>query len=163
MLDLEASAGRLAQWRLRLDQFDLGIVHQPEKYHKAADPMFRLPQKTTNKTKGITNVDDDILTYCIVGQISESNTVSKASELEVGPLPTTNELMKVQTSDVLFRNLKKALRKDGTITINEDVQLLRKAPKNGALQIIVSERYKRTLIYHGRCPTMAGSIGTRKV
>lgn len=39
--------------------------------------MSRLSQKASDKEKEITDLDEDIQTYCIIEQISEPNTISK--------------------------------------------------------------------------------------
>lgn len=58
-----------------LIEFEFEIIHLPGKYHKAADAMTRLPQKSKNKTKEIAALDDDIPEYCIVRKESEPYTV----------------------------------------------------------------------------------------
>lgn len=85
--DLKTFTGQLAGRRLWSTEFYFEIVHWPDKYHEAADTMSSLPQKATDKTQGSADVDDDISTYCIAGQVSKPNTVLKEYEDEVGPLP----------------------------------------------------------------------------
>lgn len=89
--------------------------------------------------------------------------IPEEREGEAGPLPTTQELMEAQTSDMLCQNLKEVLKKDGKITVNEDELLCRDALTDGAVQFVVPERYRKTLLYRGHRPTFAGHPGTRRM
>lgn len=64
-------------------------------------------------------------------------------------MPTSKKLMKRQANDVLSQNLKEELRKDGTVTINEDGLRCRPAPTDGSILIIVLGCYRSTIIYYG--------------
>lgn len=55
----------------------------------------------------------------------------------MGPLPTMEKLIKAQTNDMLRQNLKKVLRKDGTVIVSEKKLLSRKASADTAIHIIV--------------------------
>lgn len=55
------------------------------------------------------------------------------------------------------------LERYGTITVSEDRLLCKKAPIDEAVQVVVSECYKKTILDHGYCPTLAGNRGTRRV
>lgn len=110
MLNLKESMGRLACWKLKLLEIDFEIVLRIEKYHKA-DAMSRLPQKAANEAKRIAEFDDDILAYCILGGIIKPNMVLVENDDEVGPLPTTGELIQAQASGVVCQYLMKVLGK----------------------------------------------------
>lgn len=99
-----------------------------------------MPQKATDEKKEIADVYDDILAYCIIGQISKSSLVSIGNKDKVGPVPTTKELSKAQTSYMLCENLEELLKEDGTMTINDAGLLCRKAPVDRTIQISVPER-----------------------
>lgn len=71
--------------------------------------------------------------------------------------------METQANDTLCQNLKGLLKKDELIPVNEDGLFCRKAPADGAIQIIVPGRYKRALLYHGHCPPLVGHPGTGKM
>lgn len=139
------------------------IVRRPEKYDKAADAMSGLPQKATDETNEIVDVDDDITAYRIVVKMSQTGTALEKDEDEVGLLSAAKELMKKQANDVLCQNLNKVPRKDGTISVNGDGLLRRKSLANEAIQIIVLECYRRTLLHHRYCPTLAGHPRKRKM
>lgn len=98
-------------------EFYFEIVLQPEKYHEAANAMSRLPQKASDRTKGIAGGEDIIPAFCIVGRISKPNTVCKEGEDEVKPFTSTKEIKKARANDMLFQNLKQVLEREGTITI----------------------------------------------
>lgn len=107
------------------------------------------------------DVDDNILAYCIVGQLRKPTTVFEEHEDEARPLLTFIELMEPRASDVLFQNSKEILKKDETATVNKDGLSYRKTPTNRAIQIGVCKWYRKTLLYHRHCPTLAGHPGTR--
>lgn len=100
--------------------------------------------------------------YYIAGHIDESNTGSLVAENEIGLLLTSMELMNAPENDPLCQKLKELLKKDGSMTVEKDGLLCRKAPTYGAIQITVPERYRRTLLYQGHCPTLAGNQGTKR-
>lgn len=76
---------------------------------------------------------------------------------------TAKQLMEAQASDVLCQNFKEVLRKDGRITVNEDGLLCRKVPTDEAIQILVSESFRRTLLYHEACLPLPGHPGMRQM
>lgn len=75
ILDFKESIGKLARWRLRLRKFDFEIVHRPGLYHQAANAMFRPPQADTGSPSDDNDVDDDVPTYCIMGQESAVSSI----------------------------------------------------------------------------------------
>lgn len=102
ILDLKKSKERLARWRFRSAKFDFAIVHRPGKYHEAEDALSRQQKKESERDEVVADVYDNIPTYCILGQISEPNTVSTKREEVVRALATTKELMNAQANDTLF-------------------------------------------------------------
>lgn len=85
-------------------KFDFKINHRPERFHKGADAVSRLPQKKSGSTEVVADASKDIPTYCIVEQTSKSHTAPEKKENEAGPLPTTKELMAVRAKDMLWQN-----------------------------------------------------------
>lgn len=110
--------------------------------NKAAHAMQRLPWMASEVENENADAGGNIPTHCIVRQISEFNDSSKPIEEVAEPTPTTARMREVQTIDVLCINLKKELEKDGTITISVNGLLYRKAPADGAVQIVDLECYK---------------------
>lgn len=163
ILDLKGFMGRLSLWRLRFTEFDIAIVRQLEKYRKTANTMSGMPQKAMGGTKKSADDDDDIPSYCIARWKTKPEKVSTEAEDDERPLSISKQQMEAQTNDMLRRNLKKVVRTDGTTIVNEDGLLCRKSPTIEKLQIVVPERYKRTLVCHGRWPTPARHPGTRNM
>lgn len=144
-------------------ELNFEMVQRPGKYHEIAEGLSRLPQKTSHKTKEVADVDEDISAYFIFGPICNPNTKSKENKDTVGLLPTTKDLMEEQPNDLLGQNFKEVLRKDRTTIVNEGELHCRKASTDGAIQIVVSNRYRTTIVYHGDCPTLAVHSETKKV
>lgn len=69
--------------------------------------------------------------------------------------------MEVYANDALCQKLEGVLRKDGKKSVIENGLLCRKVPTDQAIQVIVPEGYRRTLLYHEHCPTLAGHPGRR--
>lgn len=82
-------------------EFGFEIVHRPGKCYKAAEAVYRLPQKWSEKEKKNADVDVNIPTYCVVGQIRKLNKVFIENEDKIRPLLTTKELM--ETAKILKR------------------------------------------------------------
>lgn len=64
---------------------------------------------------------------------------------------------------MLCQNRKEVLKNDGTTTVIEDGLLCKKALTDEAIQTVVPECYKRTILFHGLCSTFAGHPETRKM
>lgn len=79
VLDLKESTGRLALWRLRLMEFSFEIVHCPRLSHQAADAMSRQPKVDQEAVDEAKVVDNDIPTYCKLGQQSDTLCETKES------------------------------------------------------------------------------------
>lgn len=106
---------------------DFGIVYRHKKYHDAANALPILPIKASEKGKRITDVHDDSLVYCIVGQISKLNIVRVEKLDKVGPLTSINELIEARANDMLCQNLNVVLKMDETITVNKNGLLCKKS------------------------------------
>lgn len=161
ILDLKECTERVARWRRKLIEFDFEIFYRLGKYHKVAEKMFRLPQKASNIIKVVADVNDDILAYCVAGQISKLNTGLTKTENQTGPLLTTKEVMKTQVNDVLYLTLKLVLKNDGMLAVSQDALLCRKNLTDEAMQIIVCKQHRRTLLFYEHCTTLVGRPGTR--
>lgn len=96
-------------------EFDFECIRQPGEYCNGADVMFSLPQKATDKAQNIADIDKNIPAFCSDGQMSKLNIVFKKYEDDVGPSPTTKELIDIQENDVMWQNLKEVLKKNGNI------------------------------------------------
>lgn len=116
--------------------------------------------KSRNESVGFV---DNISTYPIAEPRGESNDALRPNVEVVEPLKTTAKMRKAQAKNLLFRNLKKVLQKDRTITVNEDRLLYREAPTDEAIQIVVTECLKRAMLYDWDCPSPAGHIRTKRM
>lgn len=85
------------------------------------------------------------------------------SEDEVGPLLTSEEIEDAQENDLLSQNLKKILRKEGAIVVDEDRLLCRGAPTDEVVQIVAPEYYRKSLLYRCPWPALAGHLETGRM
>jgi hypothetical protein len=60
VLNLADAQGRLATWRLRLQEFDFEVLYLPGKSHHAADMMSRLQSTDPTLSEPTDPVDTDI-------------------------------------------------------------------------------------------------------
>lgn len=102
--------------------------------------MPGLPQKTSEEKRNI-GVNDDIQTSFFVGQVSKPNSVAEENNWVVDLLFTTKNINYAQSSEALCQNLKEWLKKNGTITVNGDELLCKKAPTDGAMHILATIQY----------------------
>lgn len=83
------------------------------------------------------DVDGVILTNCIIGQTNNLNSAFYINEDAEKPLLTTTEMKIAHANSLLCQNSKEELKRDGSINVNENRPLYRKAPVDGAIYIIV--------------------------
>lgn len=72
-----------------------------------------------------------------------------------GHCPPSNNWRRHKKMTCNVKPTKNVLRKDVALSVNEDWLLWRKAFTNGAIQIVVHERYLKILFWRGHCPTLA--------
>lgn len=65
------------------------------------------------------------------------------------------DMKDAQGNDALSQNFKEVLKKDGLLTAREIGLLCKKALTDGEIQDVVSGQYRRTLLHHRHCTTLA--------
>lgn len=111
--------------------------------------MSRLPRKAPEKDNRNEEVDGNILTYYIAGQMNKPISLSMVKKMEIKPLLTSEEMRHKQASGVLYQDPKVVLKEEQTITVNEGGILSSKATTNGTMEIVVPEGCRKTTQYQG--------------
>lgn len=86
-----------------------------------------------------TAVEDEVLSYCIAGQITEPTTILCFSEDGVSQLLSTKEIEEVQANDDLYLNFSDILKKERVFYVIVDGSRCKKDLTENKLYITVLE------------------------
>lgn len=141
-------------------EFYFEIVHCPGLYHQAAEAISRLRKLDQEPVDETEDVDDDIPTYCILGQESDALCATEEEGVINLHMPTSKELFKVQLTDAYCQNMVKLVGTDAQFAVDEKGLKDRKAPIDGSMQVIVPKIFCQEILYNRHCLILAGYPGT---
>lgn len=161
MLHMDGAHGRLAQWRLRLAEFDYVVETRAGSAHHAADTMSRLATTGANKTP----IPEEI--PCLL-------TLANFARGWVAPDPKTNKgfppltldlLLRAQAADDRCLEIRREMDNNTRSRFGETPEglLVRLSPLDRAVQIYVPEGLRQEVLTLEHVPAHAGHPGVNKM
>ncbi len=184
ILNLSTSGKRLERWRLRLLEYDFEVQYRPGHQHHAADLMSRLPSDGQDSDP----IDHSIpcMDAACIHAVEESladtdfSDAAEAEEPRTNQTPTdsTTALRRGQDTSATPISLEEFIREQavdmycrslvspegmaahrGLFDVDERGVLVRRAPLEGSVQIVVPESLRPRVLHLNHYPRLVGHPG----
>lgn len=160
MLHMDGAHGRLAQWRLRLAEFDYLVETRSGAAHHAADTMSRL----TTSGADLSPIPEEI--PCLTLANFARGWVAPDPKTNKGYPPLTLErLVKAQSTDIRCQSVRAEMDKNAHSRFGEtpDGLLVRLSPLDKSVQVYVPEGLRQEVLTLEHMPAHAGHPGVNKM
>lgn len=126
--------------------------------------MPRLPEADISGPSDDKDVDNNISTYCVVGQEPIVCSTFNDNHSATLSMPTLKDIQADQQTDTYcLRMLKLVQDSEPRFTVDEDGLVRCEAPIDGSLEDIVSEAPHCAVLYNGYHPATTRHLGTGKL
>lgn len=125
--------------------------------------MSQLPKAGISSPSDDRDDDNDIPTYCVLGQELTVCTFDD-DHFAALAMPEPKDLLTNQQTDTYCQHMSKLVNgSESRFTIDDDGLICQKAPLHGSLQAIVLESFRRAILYNGHHPIYARNSGTKRM
>ena len=166
----EEATGKLARWRLRLQEFEFDVIHVPGKKNQVADALSRLNSQGGDKS-GIP-VDVDVPVFSIEDDINplveSADEIGLESDADlkdvdvVEPI-TEEELIEAQKADKECQQFANSVGIASQFDFDNRGILVRKAEIDGALQKVIPRKLRERVIALSHKPITQGHPGETRL